>query len=156
MNFPQRTVWCGEVRASHVGQEVTLNGWAHKVRDLGGLLFVDLRDRTGIVQLMIDPETMGKQDIKPETCLSFTGQVALRDPSNVNTKIPTGEVEVIGTGLTVLNECTVLPFPISDEDQMLKVNEELRVKYRYLDLRRPSMYHKLALRAGPPIPQKNR
>ena len=148
MNFPQRTVWCGEVRASHVGQEVTLNGWAHKVRDLGGLLFVDLRDRTGIVQLMIDPETMGKQDIKPETCLSFTGQVALRDPSNVNTKIPTGEVEVIGTGLTVLNECTVLPFPISDEDQMLKVNEELRVKYRYLDLRRPSMYHKLALRAG--------
>lgn len=148
MNYPQRTVWCGEVRPSHVGHEVTLNGWAHRVRDLGGLLFIDFRDRTGLVQLMIDPETQGKPDIKPETCLSVTGRVELRDPSNVNPKMPTGEVEVTVTGLTVLNECGVLPFPLSDEDQMVKVNEELRVKYRYLDLRRPTMHQRLAVRAA--------
>lgn len=148
MNFPQRTVWCGEARSSHVGQEITLNGWAHRVRDLGGLYFVDMRDRTGIVQLMIDPETLGKKDIKPETCLSVTGRVEKREPANVNSKIPTGEIEIRVTGLTILNECAVLPFPLNDEEQMVKVNEELRVKYRYLDLRRPAMYHKLALRAA--------
>lgn len=148
MNFPQRSVWCGEVRAAHVDQEVTLNGWAHRVRDLGGLFFVDMRDRSGIVQLMVDPDTLGKPDIRPETCLSVTGVVERRSPENVNAKIPTGEVEVRVTGLTVLNECAVLPFPVSDEEQMVKVNEELRVKYRYLDLRRPSMHQKLALRAA--------
>ncbi len=148
MNFPQRTSWCGEVRPSHVGQEITLNGWAHRVRDLGGLLFVDLRDRTGLVQLMIDPETLGKPDLRTESSLSVTGRVERRDPQNVNSKLPTGEVEVTVTGLTVLNECAVLPFPVSDEDQMIKVNEELRVKYRYLDIRRPSMYKKIAIRAA--------
>ena len=148
MTFPQRTVWCGEARSSHVDQEITLNGWAHRVRDLGGLFFVDMRDRTGIVQLILDPETLGKPEIRPETCLSVTGVVQRRDESNVNTKIATGEIEVKVTGLTVLNECAVLPFPLNDEEQMLKVNEELRVKYRYLDLRRPAMYHKLALRAA--------
>ncbi len=148
MMFPQRTVWCGEVRSSYVGQEVTLNGWAHKVRDLGGLYFIDLRDRTGLVQLMFDPEVLRNQLIRPESCISVTGHVALRDPANINTKIETGEVEVIVTGFTILNESAVLPFPISDEEQMLKVNEELRVKYRYLDIRRPSMYKKLALRAA--------
>lgn len=148
MTFPQRTVWCGEVRSSHVGQEITVNGWAHRVRDLGGLLFVDLRDRTGLVQLMIDPETHGKPDIKPESCLSVTGRVELRNPANVNPKLATGEIEVIVTGMTMLNEAGVLPFPLSDEEQMVKVNEELRVKYRYLDIRRPAMYHRLALRAA--------
>ncbi|MBS1722039.1 MAG: aspartate--tRNA ligase [Armatimonadetes bacterium] len=148
MNFPQRTVWCGEVRPSQIGQDITLNGWAHRVRDLGGLLFVDLRDRTGLVQLMIDPETQGKPDIRPETCLSVSGRVEPRDAANVNPKLPTGQVEVIVTGMTVLNECAVLPFPVSDEEQMVKVNEELRVKYRYLDLRRPTMHQRLALRAA--------
>lgn len=142
-----RSVWCGEIRAEHEGQEVTLNGWAHKVRDLGGLLFIDLRDRTGLVQLMIDPETQGKPDIKPESSLSVTGRVSLRDEAARNPKMATGDVEVVVTGLTVLNPCGVLPFPLSDEDQMARVNEELRVKYRYLDLRRPTMYQRLAVRA---------
>ncbi|MBS1712824.1 MAG: aspartate--tRNA ligase [Armatimonadetes bacterium] len=148
MNFPQRTVWCGEARSSHVGQEVTVNGWAHRVRDLGGLLFIDLRDRTGLLQLMIDPEVHGKVDVRPETCMSVTGKIERRDPANVNPKLPTGEVEMIVTSFAVLNECAVLPFPVSDEDQMSKVNEELRAKYRYLDLRRPAMHRKLAVRAG--------
>ena len=142
-----RSVWCGEIRAEHEGQEVTLNGWAHKVRDLGGLLFIDLRDRTGLVQLMIDPETQGKPDIKPESSLSVTGRVSLRDEAARNPKMATGDIEVVVSGLTVLNPCGVLPFPLSDEDQMARVNEELRVKYRYLDLRRPTMYQRLAVRA---------
>jgi aspartyl-tRNA synthetase len=147
MSFPIRTVWCGELRAKHEGLEVTLNGWAHRVRDLGGLLFIDLRDRTGLVQLTIDPETQGKPDIKPESSLSVTGRVVLRDEAARNPKMATGDIEVAVTGLTVLNPCGVLPFPVSDEEQMSRVNEELRVKYRYLDLRRPSMFRRLAVRA---------
>jgi aspartyl-tRNA synthetase len=148
MSFVQRTCWCGDVRASHSDQVLCLNGWAHKVRDLGGLLFIDLRDRTGIVQLVVDPEHLGTLEIRAETCLSVTGRVRMRDEANRNPKIPTGEVEVVLTGLTVLADCAVLPFPVSDEDQMRKVNEELRVKHRYLDLRRPSMHRRLALRAS--------
>ncbi|MBL8064541.1 MAG: aspartate--tRNA ligase [Chthonomonadaceae bacterium] len=148
MTYPQRTLWCGEARPTHVGQEVTFNGWAHRVRNLGGLLFVDFRDRSGLVQLVFDPEAHGKLDIKPETCLSVSGRVHMRDESNVNPKLPTGEVEIHVTGLTVLNECGVLPFQLADEDQMQKVNEELRVKYRYLDLRRSTMHRKLAVRAA--------
>lgn len=148
MSFVQRTDWCGALRAEHVGQEVSLNGWAHKVRDLGGLFFVDLRDRTGIVQLMVDPECLGTAEIRSETCLSVTGLVRMRDEANRNPKLGTGDVEVMVTGITVLGQCAVLPFPVSDEEQMRKVNEELRVKYRYLDLRRPEMHRRLALRAS--------
>ncbi|MCW5937897.1 MAG: aspartate--tRNA ligase [Fimbriimonadaceae bacterium] len=148
MSFVQRTHWCGQVRSEHVGERIVLNGWAHRVRNLGGLVFVDLRDRTGLIQLMLDPDAVGKQDIKPESSLSVSGTVELRDPANVNDKLATGEVEVRVTGFTVLGDCGVLPFPVSDEDQMTKVNEELRVKYRYLDLRRPSMHRRLAIRAA--------
>jgi aspartyl-tRNA synthetase len=148
MSFPQRTLWCGEPRLAHVGEEVTLNGWAHRVRDLGGLLFVDLRDRSGLVQLVIDPETNARAELRPETCLSVTGTVRPREEGTVNPRLDTGEIEVVVTGLTVLGPAAVLPFPVSDEEQMQKVNEELRVKHRYLDLRRPSMFRRLALRAS--------
>lgn len=147
MAFEQRTIGCGELRDHHNGSTVTLNGWAHKVRDLGGLFFVDVRDRTGIVQVMIAPEMLAKSgDIRSETCLSLTGNVRMRSESTRNSKMPTGDIEIEVTEYEVLSPSKPVPFPISDEEQMLAVNEELRVKYRYLDLRRPAMYRKLALR----------
>jgi aspartyl-tRNA synthetase len=147
MSFLQRTVVCGELRAENSGQQVTLNGWAHKVRDLGGLLFVDLRDRTGLTQLVFDPALFPHRgEIRPETCLSVTGEVAIRNEATKNPRMPTGEVEVNVTAYTVLGPSKLLPFPVSDEEQMALVNEELRIKHRYLDLRRPSMYRRLAIR----------
>jgi len=149
MGFVQRTKSCGELRAAHENQEVSLNGWAHKVRDLGGVLFIDLRDRTGIVQLTLDPATFpNRAEIRNETCLSITGVVKIRAEETKNSKIPTGDVEIIVTSYSILGTAKPLPFPVSDEDQMSSVNEELRVKYRYLDLRRPVMYRRLAIRAA--------
>lgn len=148
MNFSPRSHTCGELRSEHSGQTVQLLGWAHRVRDLGGVEFVDMRDRSGIAQLMLDPQQVGETDIKPESCISITGIVRPRDASNVNPKMATGQIEIEVTKVEILSAAGVLPFPISDEDQMRKVNEELRVKYRYLDLRRPSMLRRLAIRAS--------
>ena len=149
MAFAQRTATCGELRKSDVGREVTLNGWAHKVRDLGGVLFVDLRDRNGLIQLVLDPTVhSGLDAIRTECCMSVTGVVRARDENVVNPKLPTGEIEVVTTTWQVLGPSKPLPFPLSDEEHMQQVNEELRVKHRYLDLRRPSMYHRLNLRAS--------
>jgi aspartyl-tRNA synthetase len=147
MSFEHRTHACGDLRQEHFGQEVVLCGWAHKIRDLGGLLFIDLRDRTGLVQLMIDPESYANPpEIRTEACLCVTGTVRERDEQNKNSKMPTGDIEVLLSAVTVLNQAKTLPFPISDEEAMRKVNEELRVKYRYLDLRRPRMHRKMAIR----------
>jgi len=149
MGFVQRTVACGELRLEHAGQQISLNGWAHRVRDLGGVLFVDLRDRNGLVQLTFNPALFpNRTDIRNETCLSITGEVRERAESTKNSKMATGDIEVIVTGYSVLGTAKPLPFPVSDEDQMQSVNEELRVKHRYLDLRRPTMYRRLALRAA--------
>lgn len=149
MSFLQRTYTCGALRPEHEGQRVVLNGWAHRVRDLGGLLFVDLRDRTGLVQLFIDPQVMRDHpEIRAETCLSVQGTVALRAPENVNPKMPTGAIDVVVDDFQVLGPAKPLPFPVSDEEHMDQVNEELRVKHRYLDLRRPTMYRKMAVRAA--------
>jgi len=149
MGFVQRTVMCGELRAGDTGRQVSLNGWAHRVRDLGGVLFVDLRDRTGLVQLTLDPNLFpNRGEIRNETCLSFTGEVRERAEANKNPKMPTGDIEVIVTSFSVLGPAKPLPFPVSDEETMQTVNEELRVKHRYLDLRRPSMYRRLAIRAA--------
>jgi len=149
MAFAQRTATCGELRKSDVGREVTLNGWAHKVRDLGGVLFVDLRDRNGLIQLVLDPTVhSGLDAIRTECCMSVTGVVRARDENVVNPKLPTGEIEVVTTTWQVLGPSKPLPFPLSDEEHMQQVNEELRVKHRYLDLRRPSMYERLSVRAS--------
>lgn len=148
MTFTKRTHFCGELRKSHVGEVVTLNGWCHRIRDLGGLYFIDLRDRTGISQLNFDVERFPElKSLKSEFVLSVTGKVVERLPEAVNPKIPTGEVEVVVENLEVVSSCDVIPFPISDEEQMERVTEELRIKYRYIDLRRPTMYAKLAIRA---------
>jgi len=149
MGFVQRSVMCGEPRLADVGKQVVLNGWAHKVRDLGGLFFVDLRDRTGIVQLIFDPARFPNLgEIKSEACLSVSGEIGARNEQSRNPKMSTGDIEVLVSGFTILSHAKALPFPISDEDQMQNVNEELRVKYRYLDLRRPTMFRNLALRAA--------
>src|SRR5579862_8331965 len=147
MAFLQRTRSCGELRAQDAGQQVVLNGWAHKVRDLGGLLFVDLRDRNGLTQIFIDP-TRFKLDLRSETCLAVKGTVRERREGTKNPKIATGEIEVVAEEIVILSQAKPLPFPVSDEDQMANVNEELRIKHRYLDLRRPSMYRRLAVRAS--------
>lgn len=149
MSFVQRTHSCGQLRATDQGQTVVLNGWAHRVRDHGGLAFIDLRDRTGLVQLVLDPASFGERpDIRHESCLSVTGQVFMRGEGNRNPNLPTGDIEVHVSAFTVLNPAKPLPFALSDEDQMRGVNEDLRIKYRYLDLRRPGMHRKMAIRAA--------
>lgn len=149
MTFQQRTHTCGELRLTNEGQSITLNGWAHRIRNLGGVFFVDLRDRTGMTQLVIDPAQLtGLEDIRTETCLEINGLVAARVPETRNPKMGTGDIEVKVTSFQILGHAKPIPFPVSDEDQMSSVNEELRVKYRYLDLRRPSMYQRLAIRAA--------
>lgn len=148
MSFSQRTHFCGELRLGDVGQTATLNGWVHRIRDLGGLYFVDLRDRTGLCQLFLDPQKHDLSEIRSETCISVTGLVHERDDQNKNPKMPTGEIDLVVERLEILGPSKPLPFPVSDEDQMRTVNEELRIKYRYLDIRRPSMHRKLAVRSS--------
>jgi len=148
----QRTHFCGELRPEHIGRAVTLNGWVHSVRDHGDLVFVDLRDRTGLVQLRADRSQSeavltSLAAVKPEYVLSVKGVVSRRAEGMENPRLPTGEVEVGVEGVEVLNTCRQpLPFPLNDENQMSHVNEELRLRYRYLDLRRPRMYETLHLR----------
>ncbi|MER3413774.1 MAG: aspartate--tRNA ligase [Armatimonadota bacterium] len=149
MPFRKRTHYCGEPRPEHIGVEVVLNGWVHRIRDLGGLFFVDLRDRSGLCQLVFDVERFPDlHTLRGEFVLSVVGEVRGRSAETVNPKMATGEVEVVVREYEVLSPCGVLPFPISDEEQMSKVSEDLRIRYRYLDLRRPTMYRKLALRAA--------
>ncbi len=149
MGFVQRSVMCGESRLTDVGSQIVLNGWAHKVRDLGGLFFIDMRDRSGLIQLIFDPNRFSNlSELKSESCLAVSGEIRERADSAKNPKMPTGDIEVVVSAFTILSHAKPLPFPLSDEDQMQNVNEELRVKYRYLDLRRPAMYRMLALRAA--------
>lgn len=149
MSFHQRSHACGELRSRNASQTVTVNGWAHRIRDLGGVYFVDLRDRTGLVQLFLDPSQFDNlQEIRSESCLSVTGEVRERSEITKNPNLATGDIEVVVRAFTVLSPSKPLPFPLSDEDQMRTVSEEIRVKHRYLDLRRPTMYHRLALRSA--------
>lgn len=149
MSFLQRTHNCGDIRLEHTGQTVVLNGWAHRIRDLGGLYFADLRDRSGLIQLFFDTATFENlAEIRSESCLCITGVVQPRDEANRNPNMPTGDVDVVVTAFTILSNSKTLPFPVSDEAAMRSVSEELRVKYRFLDLRRPAMYERLAIRAS--------
>src|SRR5882672_11426765 len=149
----KRTHHCNELRPAHVGQTVTLAGWVHSRRDLGGLIFIDVRDREGRTQTVFDPSDMPKElfeqaaALRSECVISVTGKVRPRPAGTNNPKIPTGEVEVAAAALEVLNVAEVLPFPVDDPEAASKVNEELRLKYRYLDLRRPEMARNLRLRS---------
>jgi aspartyl-tRNA synthetase len=149
----KRTHHCNELRPAHIGQIVTLSGWVHSRRDLGGLIFIDVRDREGRTQTVFDPSDLPKElferaaALRSECVVSVTGKVRQRPEGTNNPKIPTGEVEMMVKELEVLNVADVLPFPVDDPEVSSKVNEELRLKYRYLDLRRPEMARNLKLRS---------
>src|SRR5437879_4048706 len=149
----KRTHHCNELRPAHIGQTVTLSGWVHSRRDLGGLIFIDVRDREGRTQTVFDPSDLPKETfdqaaaLRSECVVAITGRVRRRPPGTINPKITTGEIEVAATELEVLNVADVLPFPVDDPEVASKVNEELRLKYRYLDLRRPEMARNLRLRS---------
>jgi aspartyl-tRNA synthetase len=137
----KKTHTCGELTKKEVGATVTLMGWVHTRRDHGGLIFVDMRDRGGITQVVFNPETSADahklaHEIRSEFVLAVTGKVAPRPGNTVNSKLPTGEIEVIVSDLAILNQAKTPPFMIEDETD---VAENLRLKYRYLDLRRPSV-----------------
>ena len=144
----KRSHHCGLLTAAEAGQQVTLSGWVAKRRDHGGLIFIDLRDRSGIVQIVIDTETAGDsfkvaEDMRNEFVVSITGCVRLRTEDTINRNIPTGEIEVEASSLEILNSAKTPPFYIQDG---VDVDENVRLRYRYLDLRRPEMQKNLILR----------
>ena len=134
----------GSLRASHAGQTVTLAGWVARRRDHGGVAFIDLRDATGSVQVVIRDEKMAGQ-LRAEWCLQITGEVALRPAGNENSNLPTGAIEVMGDDVVVLSESAPLPFPV-DSGSESEISEEVRLRYRYLDLRREGPAANLRLR----------
>ena len=140
-----RTHTCGALRASDVGTDVVLLGWVHRVRDLGGLLFFDVRDRHGMTQVVARSGAVleAASKLRPEFVVAIKGRVDPRDAKTINPKMPTGEIEVAATEVRLLNEAKTPPFPITDETN---VGEDMRLKYRYLDLRRPKMQRNLELR----------
>ena len=144
----KRSMYAGRVREEHIGQEITLKGWVARRRDLGGLIFIDLRDREGIMQLVINPEKVSAEvmataeSLRSEFVIEVTGQVAAREQAN--DKLATGAVELDVTALTVLNTAKTTPFEIKDG---IEANDDTRLRYRYLDLRRPEMLENLKLRA---------
>ena len=144
----KRSMYAGRVREEHIGQEITLKGWVARRRDLGGLIFIDLRDREGIMQLVINPEKVSAEvmataeSLRSEYVIEVTGQVAAREQAN--DKLATGAVELNVTALTVLNTSKTTPFEIKDG---IEANDDTRLRYRYLDLRRPEMLENLKLRA---------
>lgn len=149
LNGQIRSLMCGDVSTEHIGKELTLMGWVHRRRDLGGLIFLQLRDRSGIVQIVFDtdvctPELLDKaSSIKLEYVVSVTGKVRRRVGNNVNPNMKTGEVELVAEELKILSEAETTPFSIGDDG----ANETLRLKYRYLDLRRPELQQNLVTRS---------
>ncbi|MCY7125760.1 aspartate--tRNA ligase [Streptococcus mutans] len=144
----KRSMYAGAVRSEHIGQELTLKGWVARRRDLGGLIFIDLRDREGIVQLVINPKTASNtvvksaESLRSEYVIEVTGMIVERDQANDN--LPTGCVEMQVTQLTILNASQTPPFEIKDK---IEANDDTRLRYRYLDLRRPEMLKNFKLRA---------
>ena len=142
-----RSIYCGELNESHLDQEVSLCGWVHRRRDHGGVIFVDLRDHKGLIQVVFDPDTEATfataERVRNEFVLRVKGRVRRRPEGTVNPDMPTGQVEVLGIELEVLNAAETPPFQIEDTD----IHEETRLRYRYIDLRRPEMQERLRLRA---------
>ncbi|EKO3812336.1 aspartate--tRNA ligase [Vibrio harveyi] len=141
-----RTHYCGHLNKSLAGQTVELCGWVNRRRDLGGLIFIDMRDREGIVQVVVDPDMADAYEVantlRNEFCIKLTGEVRVRPESQVNKDMATGEVEILATGLEIINRSDVLPLDFNQKN-----SEEQRLKYRYLDLRRPEMSDRIKLRA---------
>jgi len=149
----KRTHHCNELRPAQIGQTVTLSGWVHSRRDLGGLIFIDIRDREGRTQTVFDPSDLSQElfekaaGLRSECVVSITGKVRQRPAGTNNDKIATGEIEVMAQSFEVLNMAEVLPFQIDDPEAAAKVSEDTRLQYRYLDLRRPEMARNLRLRS---------
>lgn len=148
MHYTKRTHTCGELRATDIGKTVTLNGWVDVRRDLGGVIFIDVRDRYGKTQVVFNPRRSPEahkvaERLRNEYVLSVTGKVEHRPAGTENPALPTGEIDIMAENLTILNKAETPPFPIEDQ---IDVNEELRLKYRYLDLRRPAMQRNLLVR----------
>ncbi|MEW6996425.1 aspartate--tRNA ligase [Colwelliaceae bacterium BS250] len=143
-----RSIFCGEVNTSHVDQEVTLCGWVNRRRDLGAVIFVDLRDREGIVQVVFDPDLQEvlatANTLRNEFCVQIKGKVRARPDTQINKDMKTGEIEVLGLELNILNKSAPLPLTLDGHQTN---SEEQRLKYRYLDLRRPEMTERLRFRA---------
>lgn len=141
-----RTEYCGQLNLSHVGQQVTLCGWVNRRRDLGSLIFIDMRDREGIVQVFFDPDRQEAfqlaSELRNEFCIQISGTVRAREERNKNPEMATGEIEVFATDLTIINRAEPLPLDSNQNN-----SEEARLKYRYLDLRRPEMAQRLKARA---------
>ncbi len=137
---------CGELRSTHVGNDVTLAGWVKAHRDHGGVLFLDLRDSSGVVQVVCESESVATvaHRVRDEWCLLIKGSVRARPEGTVNPKLPTGEVEIVAGEVEVLSECPPLPFPVEDE---IEAEETTRLRYRYIDLRRQPMQDNMALRS---------
>jgi aspartyl-tRNA synthetase len=134
---------CGALRATDAGSTVRLAGWVNAHRDHGGVLFVDLRDSSGVVQVVCE-HVPDAHRLRDEWCVAVTGEVRKRPDGTVNTKIPTGEIEVVASAIDVINECPPLPFPVEDE---IETEETTRLKYRYIDIRRTPMQHNIHIRS---------
>jgi len=148
MKTMKRTTDCGSLRKADAGKTVTLNGWVHRKRNHGRVFFINLRDRYGITQVTVDTDKntdLGSicDELRNEYCIAVEGEVTARPADMVNTSMETGEIEVIASKILILNKCDVLPFQIDEES---KANEELRLKYRYLDLRSAAMQERIKLR----------
>ncbi|MCP4077202.1 MAG: aspartate--tRNA ligase [Gammaproteobacteria bacterium] len=142
-----RTHYCGELNSTHIDQQVTVTGWVNRRRDHGGVIFVDLRDREGILQVVFDPDDAemfaNAERVRNEFVLKVTGKVRSRPEGTINKDMPTGEIEILGLQLEILNESETPPFQIDDAD----VHDDIRLKYRYIDLRKPEMQERMRLRA---------
>ena len=148
MLFEQRTVTCGELRAADIGKTVVLNGWVHRKRDHGGISFINIRDRYGVTQVVVDADSAQElldraAELKMEYCVSIRGTVRPRPDSMINPSMPTGEIEVKAERIQILSRCAPLPFMI---DEATDAKEDMRLTYRYLDLRSFSMQKKIRLR----------
>ncbi|MEH7124002.1 aspartate--tRNA ligase [Bacillus sp. JJ1773] len=143
-----RTYYCGEVTEAAIGEKVILKGWVQKRRDLGGLIFIDLRDRTGIIQIVFNPEVSQEalaiaEKVRNEYVLDIEGEVIARGEGTINENLATGRIEVLVKKISILNEAKTPPFMVDDKTD---VSEDIRLKYRYLDLRRPAMFETLKMR----------
>lgn len=142
-----RSHYCGDINETHLDQEVEICGWVHRRRDHGGVIFIDLRDREGIVQVVYDPDRADSfaiaESVRSEYVLKLRGRVRARPEGTINAKMKTGQVELLGLSLEVLNESKTPPIQVDGD---IEVNEETRLRYRYIDLRRPEMLEKIRMR----------
>ena len=144
----KRSCYCSDLRATQIGQEFTVMGWVHARRDHGGVTFIDLRDRSGLLQVVFNPQINptahgAAKDVRMEYVIAARGMLAKRSPETINLNLLTGEIELQVSELRVLNPSRTVPFPIDEETNPA---ENTRLRYRYLDLRRPQMYANLQLR----------